>query len=87
MKVLPKVMEILKPEGDIIALIKPQFEAGRKDVGKGGVVRDEHKRQEVIESVQLYSETIGLTTLGVRQSPIKGPKGNIEYLIHLKKNT
>ena len=84
LKVLPHVMEFLKPSGEIVALIKPQFEAGRKDVGKGGVVRDETKRLEIVERIKAGSEKMGLVVLGVTQSPIKGPKGNVEYLLYLK---
>jgi 23S rRNA (cytidine1920-2'-O)/16S rRNA (cytidine1409-2'-O)-methyltransferase len=85
LKVTPKVMEFLKTSGEIVALIKPQFEAGKKDIGKGGVVKDEEKRLEVIGKIKSESEKIGLECQGVVKSPIKGPKGNIEYLIYLKK--
>lgn len=84
LKVIPKVLEFLKPSGEIIALIKPQFEAGRKDVGKGGVVRDEKKRLEIVERIKSETEKLGLIVLGVTKSPIKGPKGNEEFLIYLK---
>ena len=85
LKVIPKVLEFLKPSGEIIALIKPQFEAGRKDVGKGGVIRDEKKRLEIVERIKSETEKLGLIILGVIKSPIKGPKGNEEFLIYLKK--
>ena len=85
LKVLPKVLEVLKPSGEIAALIKPQFEAGRKDVGKGGVVRDEKKRLEVIEKIKNESEKMGIEVKGITKSPLKGPKGNVEYFIYLKK--
>ncbi len=85
LKVMPKVLEFLKPGGEIIALIKPQFEAGRKDVGKGGVVKDERVHQQVVENIKADSESMGLQVLGTTTSPIKGPKGNVEFLIHLKK--
>ena len=85
LKVIPKVLEFLKPSGEIIALIKPQFEAGRKDVGKGGVIRDEKKRLEIVERIKSETEKLGLFVLGVTKSPIKGPKGNEEFLIYLKK--
>lgn len=84
-KVMPKVLEFLKTPGEIVALIKPQFEAERKDVGKGGVIKDESKRLEVIEKIKTESEKMGLTVAGITTSPIKGPKGNVEYLIYLKK--
>ena len=85
LKVIPKIMEFLKTSGEIVALIKPQFEAGKKDIGKGGVVKDEKKRLEIIEKIKSESEKMGLECHGVVESPIKGPKGNIEYLIYLKK--
>ena len=86
-KVIPKALEFLKPSGEVIALIKPQFEAGRKDVGKGGVVRDEKKREEVVNRIKGECKIIGLIVEGVTESPIKGPKGNIEYLIYLKRSS
>jgi 23S rRNA (cytidine1920-2'-O)/16S rRNA (cytidine1409-2'-O)-methyltransferase len=85
LKVIPKVLEFLKGSGEIIALIKPQFEAERKNIGKGGVIRDESVRLEVVENIKSASEEMGLTVLGTATSPIKGPKGNVEYFIYLKK--
>lgn len=85
LKVIPHVMEFLKPSGEIAALIKPQFEAGRKDVGKGGVVREETKRLEVIERIKAGAKAAGLEVLGTTESPVRGPKGNVEYFIHLRK--
>ena len=84
LKVIPKVKEFLKPSGEIVALIKPQFEAGRRDVGKGGVIRDKKIRLETVGIIERESEKMGLKSMGVEESPIKGPKGNIEYLIYLK---
>ena len=84
LKVIPKVKEFLRPSGEIAALIKPQFEAGKRDVGKGGVVRDEKIRLETVGIIERESEKMGLKSMGVEESPIKGPKGNIEYLIYLK---
>ncbi|RJQ14707.1 MAG: TlyA family RNA methyltransferase [Nitrospiraceae bacterium] len=84
LKVLPKVLEFLAPQGEIIALIKPQFEVGKKDVGKG-VVRDEDKRLEVVEAIKSGSEEMGLEVRGLTPSPIKGPKGNVEYLIYMNR--
>ncbi len=84
LKVIPKVLDFLKIPGEIIALIKPQFEAGRKDVGKGGVVRDENTRIEVVERIKVESVKMGLQIAGTTPSPIRGPKGNVEYLIYLK---
>ncbi len=85
LKVIPKITEFLKKDGEIIALIKPQFEVGRKDVGKGGVVKDESKRLEVIEKISKEADNMGLEVKGVIKSPLVGPKGNIEYFIYLKR--
>lgn len=84
-KVLPPTLRLIKPYGEVVALIKPQFEVGRGQVGKGGVVRDEKKHQEVVESIGELARGLGLQVLGVCDSPILGPKGNKEFLIHLKK--
>ena len=84
-KVLPPTLRLIKEEGAIVALIKPQFEVGRGQVGKGGVVRDEKKHREVVENVGALAESLGLLVLGVCESPILGPKGNKEFLIHLRK--
>ncbi len=84
-KVLGPVKELLKEDGRIVCLIKPQFEAGREKVGKHGVVRDENVHREVILKVRDYAESIGLTPIGLDYSPIKGPEGNIEYLMYLCK--
>ena len=85
-KVLEPVKELLTPEGQVVALIKPQFEAGREQVGKKGVVRDKKVHLEVIERVFEYASGIGLEVAALDFSPIKGPEGNIEYLAHLKKH-
>jgi 23S rRNA (cytidine1920-2'-O)/16S rRNA (cytidine1409-2'-O)-methyltransferase len=85
LKVIPNVLKFLSPGKEIIALIKPQFEAGRKDVGKGGVIRDETIRQEVIGKIRDGAVNMGLDVMGIIKSPITGPKGNIEYLIYLIK--
>lgn len=82
--VLPAVQRLLKPEADIVCLIKPQFEAGREEVGKNGVVRDSAVHKEVIHSVLDFAPGIGLTPVGLDFSPIKGPEGNIEYICHMK---
>jgi 23S rRNA (cytidine1920-2'-O)/16S rRNA (cytidine1409-2'-O)-methyltransferase len=82
-KVLPAVTDLLAPGGFIIALIKPQFEAGREKVGKRGVVRDPRVHREVIVSVLASAKDNGLTPLELTYSPVKGPEGNIEYLVHL----
>lgn len=84
-KVLPNIVHLVKDDGYIIALIKPQFEVGRGNVGKGGVVRDTLKHQEVIDAVQVLAENMQLEVKGTIESPILGPKGNREFLIYLKK--
>ncbi|MBI4709611.1 MAG: TlyA family RNA methyltransferase, partial [Nitrospirae bacterium] len=76
LKVIPAVSAFLKPGGEIVALIKPQFEAGREHVGKGGVVRDEAKRLEVVEKIKGESVKMGFEVKGLIQSPVTGPKGN-----------
>ncbi len=84
-KVLIPVRDLLLPDGEIVCLIKPQFEAGREKVGKKGVVRDPLVQQEVIARVTSYAESIGLLPTALDYSPIRGPEGNIEYLCLLKK--
>jgi 23S rRNA (cytidine1920-2'-O)/16S rRNA (cytidine1409-2'-O)-methyltransferase len=84
-KVVPKVMEFLREDGEIIALIKPQFEVGRGEVDKGGIVRDEAKRLKAVEDMKKDFETIGLKVIGTMQSPISGQKGNVEYFIYAVK--
>ncbi|MCR1841257.1 TlyA family RNA methyltransferase [Murimonas intestini] len=84
-KVLLPVRELLSGDGQIVCLIKPQFEAGREKVGKKGVVRDPAVHREVIEKVVSYASSISLKPLHLEYSPIKGPEGNIEYLLHLQK--
>ena len=82
-KILPHVIMLIKPAGILIALIKPQFEVGRGEVGKGGVVRDEEKHRSVVEKVTNLAEDLAHTVKGVVESPILGPKGNKEFLICL----
>ena len=84
-KVLLPVRNLLTEDGEIVCLIKPQFEAGREKVGKKGVVRDPAVHLEVIEKVMAYAMSIALEPQHLSFSPIKGPEGNIEYLLHLKK--
>ena len=84
-KVLLPIRNYLKADGQIVALIKPQFEAGREKVGKKGVVREKSTHYEVIEMVLSYAVSIGFKVLALDFSPIKGPEGNIEYLAHLQK--
>ncbi len=83
-KVLEPVKCLLAPKAQVAALIKPQFEAGREQVGKKGVVRDKEVHLEVIQKVTAYAKSIGFEVLGLQFSPIKGPEGNIEYLVHLQ---
>ena len=85
-KVLLPVRNLLTEEGEIVCLIKPQFEAGREKVGKKGVVRDPAVHREVIEKVRDYAMSIFMEPCHLSFSPIKGPEGNIEYLLHLKKH-
>ncbi|MEN6412550.1 MAG: TlyA family RNA methyltransferase [Veillonellales bacterium] len=82
-KVLPVVKTLLAVPGEVVALIKPQFEAGREKVGKKGVVRDPLVHQEVIVKIVDMARRIGLAPMGLTFSPIKGPEGNIEYLLYL----
>ncbi|HIV52558.1 MAG TPA: TlyA family RNA methyltransferase [Candidatus Mediterraneibacter norwichensis] len=84
-KVLEPIRNYLKEDGEIVALIKPQFEAGREKVGKKGVVRDKAVHREVIEKIADYARNIGFGVMELDYSPIRGPEGNIEYLIRLKK--
>lgn len=84
-KVLPATLALLDEQAEVVALIKPQFEVGRGAVGKGGVVRDASQHKEVVERIRRLSEELGCQVLGVTESPILGPKGNREFLIHLKK--
>ena len=85
-KVLGPVKELLTEDGQIVCLIKPQFEAGREKVGKKGVVREKSTHLEVIEMVISFAKAIGFQILNLEYSPIKGPEGNIEYLLHLQNN-
>jgi len=66
----------------LVALIKPQFEVGKHDVGKGGIVRDESKRDAAVQSVVAFAREIGLDVRGVIESPVKGAEGNVELLMH-----
>ena len=86
-KVLPVLMELLTDDGEAVCLIKPQFEAGREKVGKKGVVRDKSVHIEVIEAVTGFTKEAGFTVEGLDFSPIKGPEGNIEYLMYIRKGT
>ena len=83
--VLPALLGVLAAGGDLVALVKPQFEAGRGQVGKGGVVRDAEVRERAIVGVLEAAAALGLTCLGRLPSPIAGPAGNIEELVHLRR--
>lgn len=83
--VFPVATQLLCDDGSLVCLVKPQFEAGREQVGKKGIVRDEKVHKEVIENVIAYGEENGLYPWGLTYSPVKGAKGNIEYLMLMKK--
>lgn len=81
--VLPAVKEVLRPGGEVVTLVKPQFEAGREEVGRGGVVRDPAVRERVVEQVRAFGRSeLGWTWHGTCESPLLGPAGNREYLMH-----
>ena len=83
--VLPKVRALLAPRGEVVALIKPQFEVGKGKVGKGGVVRDAAEHARVIEEIEAAAVAFGFEALGMTASPLLGPKGNKEFFIYLRK--
>lgn len=85
--ILPTLHEIIAPEGQVVALIKPQFEAGREKVGKHGIVRDQKVHLEVVTDIMDFAKESGYDVLGLDFSPITGGEGNIEFLIYLKANT
>lgn len=85
-KILLPARRLLKDNGQMVCLIKPQFEAGKDKVGKKGVVREKSVHQEVIEKIYTLAQILGFEILGLEYSPIKGPEGNIEYLIYIEKN-
>jgi len=80
-KIIPPVIQILKPSGVLVALIKPQFEVGKGEVGKGGIVKDEDKHKEVVEKITKFADELDLDVRGVIPSPITGAQGNKEFLI------
>lgn len=82
--ILPVIPPLLAPDADVVALVKPQFEARREEVGKGGIVRDEGVRTRVVEDVTAVADTLGLTRQAVVDSPIDGMEGNREFLMHLR---
>ena len=86
-KILLPARRLLREEGQMVCLIKPQFEAGREKVGKKGVVREKRVQQEVIERIYTLAHILGFKILGLDFSPIKGPEGNIEFLIYLQKDS
>lgn len=84
-KFLPNVLQMIREGGWILALLKPQFEVGKAEVGKNGVVRDKRKHQQVLDRVSRFSESIGLKVRGTMESPLLGPKGNREFFVYLEK--
>ncbi len=85
-KVLPALVPLLKSDGRLVTLIKPQFEVGRGEVGKGGIVREPEKRARVVEEVNLAAEQLGLTNRSVIESPVQGADGNVEFLALYEKS-
>jgi len=83
-KVLPAAYNLLGEHGEIVALIKPQFEAGREQVGSKGIVRDKKVHESVVKKVVTYAENNALEPIGITYSPLKGAKGNIEFLMYIK---
>lgn len=84
-RVLTRVFDFLTPEGDVLALIKPQFEVGKGMVEKGGVIKDEQKRRTAVQKICEFSEASGFAVMGDYESPLPGQKGNIEYFVHLRR--
>lgn len=84
--ILRVAQAVLKSKGQLIALIKPQFEAGRQEVGRGGIVRDPAVHQAVIEKITCFAQALGFERRGLIESPIRGAEGNVEFLIHLQNN-
>ncbi|HEX9021764.1 MAG TPA: TlyA family RNA methyltransferase [Nitrospirota bacterium] len=84
-KVIPSILPFLAHNGEIVALIKPQFEVGKERVGKGGIVRDEAARSAAVERIKTFMQNAGLEVRGVIESPITGQDGNVEYLLHAVK--
>ncbi len=85
--ILPVIPPLLAPDADVVALVKPQFEARREEVGKGGIVRDDGVRTRVVEDVTAVADTLGLMRQAVVDSPIEGMEGNREFLMHLRQQT
>lgn len=84
-KFLPHLVGFLKEEGDLLCLIKPQFEVGKGEVGKGGVVKDSKLHQKVVDRISQFGRELGFTVRGITESPLLGPKGNKEFFIRLKR--
>jgi len=84
---LPVIKELLDPAGDIVALIKPQFEAGKENVGKKGIVRERSVHINVIKDIVNFTKELGLSPVDLTYSPIKGGEGNIEFLLHIKRES
>ena len=85
--ILPPLYHCLPEKGEVVALIKPQFEAGKNDVGKNGVVRDQKIHIHVCEDIMAFADSLGYSVEGLSYSPIKGPKGNIEFLLYMQKTS
>ena len=85
-KILIPARNLLADVGEMVCLIKPQFEAGRDKVGKKGVVRERSVHEEVVRKILDYADSIGFEIVNLEYSPIKGPEGNIEYLMHIRKD-
>ena len=83
-QVLPSIAPLLSPGGDLVILVKPQFEAGREEVGKGGLVRDPAVHTRVVDEVTAAATALGLTRVATTESPITGTEGNREFLLHLR---
>lgn len=86
LKVLPRVMEFLRKAGEVLVLVKPQFEVGKGLVGKGGIVREASLRVEAVDRVRESAQQLGFSVKGVFESPVHGQKGNIEYFMRLEKS-
>jgi 23S rRNA (cytidine1920-2'-O)/16S rRNA (cytidine1409-2'-O)-methyltransferase len=82
--ILPVVPPLLRPGADVVALVKPQFEAGRTEVGKGGIVRDSAVHERVVRDIVSAADALGLVRFGLADSPIAGMEGNLEFLLHLR---
>ena len=83
--ILPALSSCLAPSSDFICLVKPQFEVGRSGLGKGGIVKNDKLRKQAVDKVVLFAKTVGFDCVGVMESPITGGDGNIEFLVHFKK--